>query len=860
MGLFDDIPTIGTDSGSGPARITVHPMPRETRAPLDLDPRSRDLAIRTVLGEAANEPDEGQAAVAAVLRNRLESGRWGDSLPRVITAPKQFEPWNTQQGRSRMFSYAEDSEPYKRAAAAVEAAFAQGIDPTGGMTHFFSPTAQAALGRDAPGWAKGEALPIGRHTFFAPEGRVGPSEMSAQSKRTGLFDDIPEAAPRPAGVPPQASASGMPGGLGPRRGREDREVGAAEALGRGAAQGVTANFYDELRGLIEASGANASDPASLSALIKGAYQYWTGDPEAVGRYETAKNRVRSENQEAQAQRPVLSTIGEVAGAVAVPVGGLLQAPTTAARVGRSMAVGAGYGAAAGAGGGEGAERVIDAGKGGALGGVVGAAAVPAIAAVEAGARGIARAAEPIRNAIRGQSGVEREAANRVATALEKDIRAGDNALTPQQFVQGKQAGQPVAISEWGGETTRALARSAANTSSEGRAALQGLADSRFEGQAERATQFLRNLVGGNVDTAATREGLRTAARSVNQPAYRAAYSQPNAQGLWDEGFEQMAQAPVVQDAIRKATVTAANDAAKMGLTPVRPFVMDKASGRMVLREGDDGTRNLPNLQFWDHVKRELDKTGTREAGDWARIVRERLDDFVPEYRTARAGAARFFEADEAVTAGENFVKLNKNLGEARRALAKMSPEERELFRQGFAARLIDDINGTRDRVNVLNKIAQSPQARQKMEMALGPQGYQRVEAFLTVEQAMDRLRTAVQGNSTTARQLYNLGMAGGAGYGAVNYNDPQSLVLGAVAAALSSRGKKVDERVARRVAEMLTSNDPNVLAKGIKAAAGNQSIVRAFRDIDTRLARVSAQQTPQPTMLQAVGAGRAEDE
>lgn len=139
-----------------------------------LAPAHRDLAIRTIYGEAANEPDEGQAAVAAVIRNRMQAGRYGgDSVPGVVLAKNQFEPWWNNEARQRLMALKPDDPRYQKIGGIVDQVFGgQMEDPTGGATHFVAPAAQAALGRQMPSWAQGEGLPIGRHTFFAPEGRV----------------------------------------------------------------------------------------------------------------------------------------------------------------------------------------------------------------------------------------------------------------------------------------------------------------------------------------------------------------------------------------------------------------------------------------------------------------------------------------------------------------------------------------------------------------------------------------------------------------------------------------------------------------------------------------------------------------
>jgi hypothetical protein len=191
----------------------------------------------------------------------------------------------------------------------------------------------------------------------------------------------------------------------------------------------------------------------------------------------------------------------------------------------------------------------------------------------------------------------------------------------------------------------------------------------FESQSPRLAEWLQQTF-HYPDAAAQQDALDKIARTVNRPAYAKAYS-AGAKGLWDEGFEQIIQAPVVQDAIRKTMVSAKNDAAKAGFTPPKiPFAMNDA-GRLSLKTDAEGNRLLPNLQFWDFVKRNLDKVGTREAQDWARVLRERLDELVPSYQTARAGAAKFFGAQDALEAGQNFVGASARFGlpAARKALA-----------------------------------------------------------------------------------------------------------------------------------------------------------------------------------------------
>lgn len=105
-----------------------------------------------------------------------------------------------------------------------------------------------------------------------------------------------------------------------------QDRGAIDAAARGVATGLTANFYDELRGLVEAGGAKEQDPASLLGLIQGIYKKTAGSDGADDRYNAAVTRERELTKTAEEQHPVASIAGNIAGAVALPVGGALSGP------------------------------------------------------------------------------------------------------------------------------------------------------------------------------------------------------------------------------------------------------------------------------------------------------------------------------------------------------------------------------------------------------------------------------------------------------------------------------------------------------------------------------------------------------
>jgi spore germination cell wall hydrolase CwlJ-like protein len=173
------LPPAATQAAMDTVEVKL-PIPELRQAVSNYDPEERDYLIRTIAFEAADEADEGKAAVAHVILNRKRSGGWGDNIKDVVTRPWQFEPWMTR--RTEMEKLSSDDPRYQDAARIADAVLTgQTPDPTAGATHFLNPTVvRQRRGGSLPSWARGDGQPIGRHTFYYP------NESSAGLPRAAL--------------------------------------------------------------------------------------------------------------------------------------------------------------------------------------------------------------------------------------------------------------------------------------------------------------------------------------------------------------------------------------------------------------------------------------------------------------------------------------------------------------------------------------------------------------------------------------------------------------------------------------------------------------------------------------------------
>jgi hypothetical protein len=266
---------------------------------------------------------------------------------------------------------------------------------------------------------------------------------------------------------------------------------------------------------------------------------------------------------------------------------------------------------------------------------------------------------------------------------------------------------------------------------------------------------------------------------------------------------------------------------------------------MTLRTMPDGSRALPSLQFWDIVQRNLrnsadiaERGGDRLLASQIREMRSQLvntlDTAVPQFQAARQGAAAFFAADDALEAGKKFAMQPGQIPEATAAFGKFTASEKDAFATGYASELIDRITKAGDRRNVIQQMFGSPAARQMNELVFGAGKARQLEAFVRVEALADQLRGAM-GNSTTARQLMELGIGGAGGFALTG--DWQGALTGAaLAKGARYMGQKVDAKVMEEVARLLTSDSPQALQRAVANATMSPQWMLALDQLQMALA------------------------
>ena len=174
----------------------------------------------------------------------------------------------------------------------------------------------------------------------------------------------------------------------------------------------------------------------------------------------------------------------------------------------------------------------------------------------------------------------------------------------------------------------------------------------------------------------------------------------------------------------------------------------------------------------------------------------------------------------------------------------MFDTERKLFQDGFAWCVSPGIRSKPYRSSVSAEDHNSPSAVEQMEITPVPQRAKELQNFTHVENVMDAARYAVQGNSTTTRQLVNSGLAGGFGgleTGNNPFTDPEAFMHSALVWGALRGHAKINERVARQVAKLLTSNDLSRVGVGLKNILSQKpDLANSIRHADAAISSVLA--------------------
>ena len=542
-----------------------------------LQPVDRDAMIRTVIAEGGSSPD-GWGAVANTIKNRLATGKFGATPAAVVTAPGQFEVWSDGSAQK-----VDPSSPTYAAAGRVVDAVAAGQAPdnSGGATHFFSPSGQAARAGDGrqqvPGWAKNQTASVGGNVFFAPEGKVtyqgqggatpgpAPAPVSFGGQQNApdpspLPASAPEtsAAPQPAatspddvallsrwGVQPSGAAATAPASNPTTSSSAPTPAPAATPSSDDAAflsrWGVAPKPADAAP--VSFGGPEtASGGADKGALLAGAANFLDKVPLAGPALLDLANKAGAETDHlfkgqgyddalaarranvaaTTAAHPIASTVGGVGGAIAGMAPALEAAPGllgAAGTLGERMLMGSASGAAIG--GADAAVRGDNPLTGAAFGGAGGVAGPLA-------GNAIGTLASKGANALLDAGGT---AANLIRTGASSGLpgysRSAANLLTKaaefdgggNALMTGAQALGPDATMMDVGPSMKGLALGMTKTPSEAKSVVENFANARAAGSDDRVMNALGATIGPDRDPQMIADGIEAARTQAANEAY-----------------------------------------------------------------------------------------------------------------------------------------------------------------------------------------------------------------------------------------------------------------------------------------------------------------------------------------------------
>lgn len=573
--------------------------------------------------------------------------------------------------------------------------------------------------------------------------QTAPAEAAAPAADAGPWQQYaaPPAAPVAASTP-----------NAPTPAPAERRSSYFDAATRGAGQGISMGWGDELSGLAAVN--NAASPMDLvGGLVRlGAER---AAPSIFGRsgterYNRAVEESRAANRAAQEQFPWTYLGGQVAGGIgsgaALPGVNVVRGASLLHRAANGMATGAAYGALTGVGEADNASQIPgNVARGVGIGAGVGLAA-PVAATGLANIYGRVAERVTVPEILRP---FERGAVERVGRAI-RDDRLGAAAVRRAQSELGPEG----ILADMGSNVQRQAAGLVASPGP-AQSIIVDAVRSRAAGAPARITDDLNATLGPPRNVPETLHAIRQGAAARSGPLY-----------------EQFRAGPVPFTRDLEAT---------LGVLRNEPSVLREArrlanlddpdAARQFFANIDDAGRvtinRVPNATELDYLKRGLDDLARspvandrRIYGELARRVRQNVDDALvgtPNegvYAQARGIAGEAFGLRNSLEEGRAAFSRGLSPDQMSADMAARSMAERAAYNVG-ARQNIRDLMG-----NAATKWGENPDtaaraalgsqyAREKLGI-LVPNGAERLTRRLEAETAFDRTAQAVRGNSETA--------------------------------------------------------------------------------------------------------------
>jgi len=421
------------------------------------------------------------------------------------------------------------------------------------------------------------------------------------------------------------------------------------------------------------------------------------DPQAI------KDRVYAKQDAYEAENPVLSTVGQMAGGVAAmaPLG------MTAAGA-RALGVAPGQGLLSRGlwGGGSGmaisgadslarGNDLTTAGLtalGGGLIGAGGGAMAPYLGAAVSKAGQVGRKALGLAPAA-GDVGISRPAADILTRAMN-----ADNTLGNQAAVNMSQAG-PRAMMADAGPNTMSLLDTAIQRSGPGSRVALDAVERRAAGANSDIVEALNAGLGNPEGVYTATNALRTGSAPARDAAYRAAYASPI-----DYSSDAGRSIESLMGRVPQSAINAANNLMK---------VEGSTSRQIMAQIADDGSVRfveMPSVEQLDYITRALNTVaqGTEGSGalggmtdvgrayrNLARDIRGATKEAAPAYANALETAATPIQQREALEFGTTMLRPNVARDEVADVIGGMTGPQREYAKQGVRAQIDEAIANVR---------------------------------------------------------------------------------------------------------------------------------------------------------------------